>query len=185
MGLRSIISHRRWEMDGFLKHKPMQRVGIGHLKPSCWREVDASPILDPATGGVEWMGEKGRSHAAPYCWITGDGKAVGFGCRLITCLCSSWFTQASVLNSKQRGTCPAVEGMSLLPLHAHAHVPTHSAQRAFGKHSLAPSWFLCTVTRNTAPSPILLPLLPLKLLQHVALLLYAAAFLRALQIVED
>lgn len=105
---------------------------------------------------------------------------------------------SSKLNSspKQRGlvlqwgTAPPArglggkQGVSLLPLHTHAHVPTHGAQRAFGKHSLAPSCCLCTVTLNTAPGPILPPLLPLKLLQHVALLLYTAASLRALQI-ED
>lgn len=124
MGLRSIISHRRWEMDGFLKHKPMQCVGRGHLKPSCWREVDASPILDPATGGVEWMGEKGRSHAAPYCWITGDGKAVGFGCRLITCLCSSWFTQAVYWTLSKGGPALRQRGCPSCPC-THMHMCPH------------------------------------------------------------
>lgn len=44
-------------LDGFLKSIPTQSVGRGPLKPSYWREVDISPILDPAV--VEWMGEKG------------------------------------------------------------------------------------------------------------------------------
>lgn len=195
VGQRSVISHHGW----FSETHSLQPGGRGHLKPSCWREVIISPVLDPDTSGVEWTGgEKGWSHTSPCCWITGDGKAVGFRARLIACLsssdsCMQWIK----LFPQAKGTCPA-EGHCILCLgaqgeledvppataHTHTHECAHRAQRAFGKHVLAPSWFPCTVTLNAAPGPILSPLLSLKLLQRVGLLLYTAAFLRALQIMR-
>lgn len=61
-------------MDGFLKCIPMQSVGRGHLKPSYWREVNISPVLDPATGRVEWM-EGRRDEATPV--LTAESLAMG------------------------------------------------------------------------------------------------------------
>lgn len=90
----------------------------------------------------------------------------------------------------QRGAAPPAWGLGekqadVPPAPTHTLMHTHGAQRGFfGKHSLSPSCCLCTVTPHTAPGPILPPLLPLKLLQPVALLQYAAASLRALQIVR-
>lgn len=61
-------------LDGFLKCIPMQSVGKGPLKPSHWREVSISPVLDPATGRVEWMGGR-RDEATPV--LTAESLVMG------------------------------------------------------------------------------------------------------------
>lgn len=85
-------------------------------------------------------GEKGWSHTSPYCWITGDGKAVGFRGRLIACLCSSDSCKQWIkLFPQAKGTCPA-EGHYILCLgagekwedvcpataHTHIHICPHT-----------------------------------------------------------
>lgn len=146
----SMLPSKEWDrgqsfliMDGFLKCIPMQSVGRGHLKPSYWREVNISPVLDPAIGRVEWDGgEKGWSHTSPYCWITGDGKAAGFRGRLIACLCSSdSCKQWLKLFPQAQGTCPA-EGHCILCLGAWGEVGgcpscccTHTHKCAHTQHT--------------------------------------------------
>lgn len=72
-------------LDGFLKCISVQPVGRGLLKPSYWREVNISPILDPATGRVEWMGGEGmKPHQSlllnhrwwESCWLQGQANRV-------------------------------------------------------------------------------------------------------------